>query len=101
MVAVMVAYVIGIFVLPCTQAMIIRGNNVGRVGTIVSHEHHAGSYDIIHMKDRSGSEFTTRLQNVYVSNTCAFVLFFFFSCALFVSGFFYLKSSCFLPRISF
>jgi len=47
-------------------AMIIRGNNVGRVGTIVSHEHHAGSYDIIHMKDRSGSEFTTRLQNVFV-----------------------------------
>ena len=46
-------------------AMIIRGNNVGRVGSIVSHEHHAGSYDIIHLKDRSGNEFTTRLQNVF------------------------------------
>jgi len=51
---------------PGNMAMIIRGNNVGRVGTIVSHEHHAGSYDIIHMKDRSGSEFSTRLNNVFV-----------------------------------
>lgn len=50
-------------------ALIIRGNNIGRVGTIVSHEHHPASYDIIHLKDRSGNEFSTRLQNVFIIGT--------------------------------
>jgi len=51
---------------PGNLAMIIRGNNVGRVGTIVSHEHHQASYDIIHLKDTRGNEFSTRLQNVFI-----------------------------------
>jgi small subunit ribosomal protein S4e len=51
---------------PGNLAHVIRGNNVGRVGTIVSHEHHAASYDIIHLKDRIGNEFSTRLQNVFI-----------------------------------
>lgn len=54
---------------PGNMAMIIRGNNVGRVGTVVSHEHHAGSYDIIHLKDKSGNEFSTRLNNVFIIGT--------------------------------
>lgn len=46
-------------------AMVIRGNNVGRVGIIVSRERHQASYDIIHLKDRNGHDITTRLANVY------------------------------------
>jgi len=46
--------------------LIIRGNNIGRVGTIVSHERHHASYDIIHVKDSRGNEFSTRLQNVFI-----------------------------------
>jgi small subunit ribosomal protein S4e len=49
--------------------LIIRGNNIGRVGTIVSHEHHPASYDIIHIKDVRGNEFSTRLQNVFIIGT--------------------------------
>ena len=51
------------------QCLIIRGNNIGRVGTIVSHEHHPASYDIIHIKDSRGNEFSTRLQNVFIIGT--------------------------------
>jgi small subunit ribosomal protein S4e len=52
-------------------ALITRGNNIGRIGTIVSHEHHPASYDIIHMKDRTGNEFSTRIQNVFILGTGA------------------------------
>jgi len=51
---------------PGQVALIIRGNNVGRVGTIISREHHASSYDIIHLKDKHNAVFATRLQNVFV-----------------------------------
>jgi len=46
--------------------MLTRGANIGRVGTIVSVEHHPGSFDIVHVKDRRGQVFATRLQNVFV-----------------------------------
>ena len=52
-------------------AMIVRGNNVGRVGIIVSRERHQGSHDIIHLKDKVGNGITTRLSNVFVIGTGA------------------------------
>jgi small subunit ribosomal protein S4e len=47
-------------------ALITRGANVGRVGAIVSREKHPGSFDIVHLKDRNGHVFATRLANVFV-----------------------------------
>lgn len=46
--------------------MITRGHNVGRVGTIVSIEKHPGSFDIVHLRDKRGQVYATRLQNVFV-----------------------------------
>lgn len=46
--------------------MISRGNNIGRVGTIVKIEKHDGGYDIIYIKDNLGKEFSTRVTNVFV-----------------------------------
>jgi small subunit ribosomal protein S4e len=47
-------------------AMITRGHNIGRVGSIVSVERHPGSFDIVHLRDRRNGAFATRLQNVFV-----------------------------------
>jgi small subunit ribosomal protein S4e len=47
-------------------AMVTRGANVGRIGAIVSREKHPGSFDIVHLKDRNGNVFATRLGNVFV-----------------------------------
>jgi len=47
-------------------AMITAGNNIGRVGIIQIREKHPGSFDIIHLKDKRGNEFATRMQNVFV-----------------------------------
>jgi len=47
-------------------AMITRGANVGRVGTVVSVEKHPGSFDIAHLKDRRGNTFATRVGNVFI-----------------------------------
>jgi small subunit ribosomal protein S4e len=46
-------------------AMITGGRNVGRVGVITNREKHAGSFDIVHVKDVSGATFATRLGNVF------------------------------------
>jgi len=46
--------------------MITRGANVGRIALISSVEHHPGSYDIVHLTDRRGNQFSTRLANVFV-----------------------------------
>jgi len=46
--------------------MITKGANVGRVGIIVAKEKHPGSFDIVHIRDRKGNEFATRLSNVFV-----------------------------------
>jgi small subunit ribosomal protein S4e len=48
------------------KVMITGGNNIGRVGTIIKEEIHEGSYEIIHVKDENGLEFSTRLQNVFI-----------------------------------
>jgi len=47
-------------------ALITRGHNIGRVGTITGVERHPGSFDIAHLKDRRGNTFATRLGNVFV-----------------------------------
>jgi small subunit ribosomal protein S4e len=47
-------------------AIVTGGNNVGRVGVIVNRERHIGSFEIIHLKDKNGAEFATRLRNVFV-----------------------------------
>ena len=49
-----------------SQIMIKGGNNIGRYGTLLRTEKHDGSYDIIHVKDPNGLEFSTRLDNVFV-----------------------------------
>jgi len=46
--------------------MITRGNNIGRVGVIVSKEKHPGSFDIVHIRDRRGNDFATRVENVFI-----------------------------------
>ena len=51
------------------NVMITGGNNIGRVGTIVRLEKHPGSYEIVHIKDENGLEFSTRLSNVFVIGT--------------------------------
>jgi len=47
-------------------AMITRGANIGRVGTITNVDKHPGSFDIVHIKDRKGNVFATRIGNVFV-----------------------------------
>jgi ribosomal protein S4E len=47
-------------------AMITRGANIGRVGSVVSVEHHPGSFDIAHLKDRRNNTFATRTGNVFI-----------------------------------
>jgi len=49
--------------------MITKGNNIGRVGSIIRVEKHPGSYEIIHIKDNNGLEFSTRTSNVFVTGT--------------------------------
>jgi small subunit ribosomal protein S4e len=49
--------------------MITKGNNIGRCGNITRVEKHEGSYEIIHVKDSNGVEFSTRLANVFVTGT--------------------------------
>jgi len=53
------------------KVMITGGNNIGRVGSIQRLEQHPGSYEIVHIKDENGLEFSTRLQNVFVIGTKA------------------------------
>jgi small subunit ribosomal protein S4e len=52
----------------CT-VFITGGNNIGRVGTMLSVEHHPGSYEIVHVKDARGHTFSTRLSNAFVIGT--------------------------------
>lgn len=46
-------------------AMITKGRNTGRIGTVLDVEKHPGSFDIVHVKDAEGSTFATRLSNVF------------------------------------
>jgi len=47
-------------------AIVTKGANIGRVGTITSKEKHPGSFDIVHLKDKKQVPFATRLSNVFV-----------------------------------
>jgi small subunit ribosomal protein S4e len=47
-------------------AMVTKGANIGRVGTIQSKEKHPGSFDIVHMVDKKGNQFATRSSNVFI-----------------------------------
>lgn len=47
-------------------AMITKGRNTGRVGTIVHVEKHPGAFDIVVVRDATGNTFSTRLENVFV-----------------------------------
>lgn len=49
-----------------STVFITGGNNIGRVGTMLSVEHHPGSYEIVHVKDSRGNTFSTRLSNTFV-----------------------------------
>jgi len=42
------------------------GNNVGRVGIIVTRERHLGGFDIVHVQDERGQQFATRIGNIFV-----------------------------------
>jgi len=46
--------------------MVTGGNNLGRVGVITHREKHPGSHEIIHIKDATGSQFATRIENVFI-----------------------------------
>jgi len=48
------------------MCMITNGKNVGRVGTITARDKHPGSYEIVHIQDKRGNSFSTRLSNVFV-----------------------------------
>jgi small subunit ribosomal protein S4e len=52
-----------------SKVMITGGNNIGRVGSIIRLEKHEGSYEIIHIKDENGLEFSTRLCYVFTIGT--------------------------------
>jgi len=47
-------------------AMITKGHNTGRVGTLMHLEKHDGSFSIITIKDKKGNTFATRQSNVFV-----------------------------------
>jgi small subunit ribosomal protein S4e len=47
-------------------AMVTKGANTGRVGAVIHREKHPGSYEIVHLKDRKGHEFATRVANVFI-----------------------------------
>lgn len=46
--------------------MITGGRNTGRVGMVQSLEKHKGSFTIAHIKDATGTIFSTRSDNVFV-----------------------------------
>ena len=48
------------------QVMITGGRNVGRAGQMIHRERHHGGFDIVHVRDPAGREFSTRLSNVFV-----------------------------------
>jgi len=47
-------------------AMITKGGNTGRVGTVLHVEKHPGSFDIVSIRDANGNSFSTRKENVFI-----------------------------------
>merc|ERR1712185_334582 len=46
--------------------VITKGQNQGRVGVITHREKHIGSFEIVHVKDARGRQFSTRITNIFV-----------------------------------
>jgi small subunit ribosomal protein S4e len=49
-----------------SMVMLTRGKNIGRIGVITAREKHPGSFEIVHVQDKRGHSFATRLSNVFV-----------------------------------
>jgi len=47
-------------------AMITKGRNTGRVGTVLHVEKHPGSFDVVQIRDSVGNTFSTRKANVFI-----------------------------------
>lgn len=47
-------------------AMITKGRNTGRVGTVMVVEKHPGSFAIVTLRDSAGNSFSTRQENVFI-----------------------------------
>lgn len=47
-------------------AMITKGRNTGRVGTVLHVERHPGAFDIVTVRDATGNTFSTRQENVFI-----------------------------------
>ncbi|PWN20286.1 putative ribosomal protein S4.e, cytosolic [Microstroma glucosiphilum] len=45
--------------------MVTGGRNQGRVGTLVGREKHTGGFDIGHVRDALGRDFSTRMNNIF------------------------------------
>jgi len=45
--------------------MITKGANCGRIAIMINKERHPGSFDIVHLRDKRGNEFATRIANVF------------------------------------
>lgn len=48
------------------KCMVIGGHNIGRVGIIQRVEKHQGSFEVIHVQDVRGHNFSTRKRNIFV-----------------------------------
>lgn len=48
------------------NVMVTGGRNQGRAGVIVGRERHPGGFDIVHVQDTLGRDFSTRLSNIFV-----------------------------------
>lgn len=49
-----------------STCMITKGRNAGRVGVLVHRERHLGSFDIVNVRDSTGTVFATRLTSVFM-----------------------------------
>jgi len=47
-------------------AMVTAGANTGRIGEVTRVEKHPGSHEIVHLKDKRGAAFATRVGNVFI-----------------------------------
>ncbi|CAH8648033.1 unnamed protein product [Schistosoma bovis] len=51
---------------PGNMCMVTGGRNLGRVGTITQWERHPGSVEMVHVRDSTGHQFVTRLNNIFI-----------------------------------
>ncbi|BHF74397.1 hypothetical protein AAHC03_017208 [Spirometra sp. Aus1] len=51
---------------PGNVCMVTGGHNLGRVGVITQWERHPGSVEMVHVRDNTGHQFVTRLNNIFI-----------------------------------